>query len=440
LLNGNPDAGIPAIDDPRIRRQLERVFALWGAYKAEITAYLNSPSAEGLKAIHAQSPQVLKEMHKGVNLMATEADETLRTNQIVSLAAAALVLWIIWVGRIYGNGLLMQGINALHQRLIAVGGGDFSQPLAVPYRDNELADAFGAYNSMLAQVGQMVDEVNSATEAVRARAEQVSGVLDEAHRGVQQQSTEIEAAATAMNEMTISVQEVAHNAAEAAEKVRAADTDALNGRNTVAGVITDINAMAGQLDGTVEVMKHLEVDSHEVGKVLAVINGIAEQTNLLALNAAIEAARAGEQGRGFAVVADEVRTLAQRTQESTKEIRDIIGRLQDRAGEAVVEIETSRDHAQNSVAKSRDADAALDKIVTAVSVISEMNAQIATSAEEQSRVAEEMNQGIANIAMVADNTTVEAQSAVQATEEIRAAMSAMAENAARFTLVRSGPA
>ncbi len=434
LLNGNAEAGVEAVADPGLRQHLARVYGIWGTYKAEINRYLDAPSPERLRVIDEQSSIVLSEMNKGVATMAAVANATVRGSQIFSLVAAGVALLIISIGRIYGEGLLMQGLEALRQRLVAVGQGDFSRPIEVTHRDNELADALTAYNDMLEQVSTVLGRVDATTSSVRGRAEQVNGILADASSRAQQQRSEIESAATGMNEMSISVLEVARNAAEAAEKVRLADSDAEAGRIRVADVIEDINSMAGQLEGTVEVMKHLEIDSQEVGKVLAVINGIAEQTNLLALNAAIEAARAGEMGRGFAVVADEVRTLAQRTQASTKEIRDIIGRLQSRASEALVEIESGRDHAQSSVAKSQDADAALDKIVVAVSAIRNMNAQIATAAEEQSRVAEELNQGIANISLVADQRTIEAEDVVNTTAEIRAAMAELAEQVARFKL------
>ena len=221
-----------------------------------------------------------------------------------------------------------------------------------------------------------------------------------------------------MNEMTATVQEVASHAAHAAEAATSARDEAQGGQRVVSANIDAIQRLADEVMQTAELINRLAEDSNAIGTVLDVIRGIAEQTNLLALNAAIEAARAGEQGRGFAVVADEVRTLAQRTQESTSEIQDMIERLQAGARNAVEAMEKGRAGAESSVRQAVTAGESLQAINQAVAAISDMNLQIATAAEEQSAVAEEINRNITTINMVADETAVGAEQTAEASQEL----------------------
>ncbi|MEW7975166.1 MAG: methyl-accepting chemotaxis protein [Candidatus Thiodiazotropha endolucinida] len=432
LLNGDQNAGIQAVDNPVVRGQLNKVEGLWKTYRESIDAYLENPSAEGLKAISIQSPVVLKEMHKGVNMMTAAANDAVQKQQIITLIMAGGIVLLVWFGRIFGTAILMKDIEQLKERLTAVAKGDFSNPLKVTYTDNEIGETFTAYNTMLSHVGEIVNSVEDTSKHVQLGTEKVAQTLQSTNEGVRLQHSELEQASTAMGQMASTVQEVARNATKAADAAQNADKEAGSGRMIVAETITSIENMANQLEETSDVMKKLEQDSQEVGQVLEVITGIAEQTNLLALNAAIEAARAGEQGRGFAVVADEVRTLAKRTQQSTEEIRQIIERLQGGTSDAVNAMTSSREIAQNSVDQSSGAGQALDKIVDSVSSINDMNVQIATAAQQQSSVAEEINRSIANIATVADSTTQAASEAVDCTSSIQQSMCQLNELITRF--------
>ncbi|MGD8558909.1 MAG: methyl-accepting chemotaxis protein, partial [Gammaproteobacteria bacterium] len=276
------------------------------------------------------------------------------------------------------------------------GNGDLTVHLPIQNND-EISMLRQAVNEFIEQLRSMITTVTSEVETlsreaadVRHHGEILSGTAD----SLQLQSTQ---AATAMNEMVANVQEVARNTTVAAGAANDADGHAKDGKNVVMQTTDSINQLAEQVEFTAEAIQALAKDSSSIGQVLDVIKGVAEQTNLLALNAAIEAARAGEQGRGFAVVADEVRTLASRTQHSTLEIQEMIERLQTGAQNAVSAMERGQELASEGVRQVSQADDALGVISKSVSSIDDMNAQIATASEEQAAVAEEINRNIDSI-------------------------------------------
>jgi methyl-accepting chemotaxis protein len=246
--------------------------------------------------------------------------------------------------------------------------------------------------------------VTDSTTQLSTAAEQMAIVTDQANQTVVNQKSETDQVATAMNEMTATVAEVARSAASAAESANAAQEQTDNGQRIVGETVTVIQQLAEGVERAADVILQVESDSDQIGTVLDVIKGIAEQTNLLALNAAIEAARAGEQGRGFAVVADEVRTLASRTQESTQEIQSMIERLQQSSKQAVEAMDQGRSQAETGVEYVNKAGESLHEITQAVSAINDMNRQIASAAEEQNSVAEEVNRNILNINQLSDQT------------------------------------
>ena len=438
LLNGDKAMKLRAASEADVRAQLEKVQQVWAGYRQSLLDYLSHPDAAGVGTMQERSLQVLKEADVAVQLMEKHADDAIQHEKHLALMMTGVILVLVTFGRMFGMTVLMQQIARLRENLRLVGQGDFSHALPIERADNEIGEMFADYNEMVAQMGRLVGGVTQATARVSTTVDQVAEQLEQTTSGVNRQHMEIDQIATAMNEMAATVQEVARNTARTADAAAQAREEAENGRHVVSETIDSIDSLASQVEQAASVMTELEADSREVGQVLEVINGIAEQTNLLALNAAIEAARAGEQGRGFAVVADEVRTLAQRTQKSTEEIRAIIERLQSQSRKAAQMMELSRTQAQSSVEHTGSAGSALDRIVRSVGEITDMSNQIATAAEEQSHVAEEMDRSITSIAGVAEETTRSAGETMHATEEIHDQMDLLRELVAQFRTNVSG--
>lgn len=246
----------------------------------------------------------------------------------------------------------------------------------------------------------------------------MEGISSQSSQAVEAQRTQIEQVATAMNEMSATSQEVARSAALAATNAEQANNETLTGRRMVEASVDGIEKLAQEIENSVRVINNLADDSASISRVLDVIKGVAEQTNLLALNAAIEAARAGEQGRGFAVVADEVRTLAQRTQQSTQEIEQMIARLQEGVGAAVKVMGSSHGMTGEAVDSTLKVQAALDNILRAVTQIVDQSQQIAAAAEEQTAVSHDIDKNIVEINQSGERTAEGARSTEQASNRM----------------------
>jgi methyl-accepting chemotaxis protein len=312
---------------------------------------------------------------------------------------------------------LSRGVNDLSGTMSSLAEGDLTVHAEYQGQD-ELGQIAASLNQMSERFLLTIQELASAASQVATTAEETLAVSNETNRNIQYQHQEVELVATAMNEMNATVHDVANNAVSASEMAGDANTQASNGKRVVETTMEAIESLAGEVSETSEAIRSLAKDSENIGSVLDVIRSIAEQTNLLALNAAIEAARAGEQGRGFAVVADEVRNLAQRTQQSTEEIQGMIERLQKGTVIAVSAMEKSQNKAQASVDQAVAAGHSLDAIKEAVDGITDMNTQIASAAEEQSAVAEEINKNISNISHIAEQSSAGAEQTASASKQL----------------------
>ncbi len=334
---------------------------------------------------------------------------------VVTLLIIATVLTLLFAW-LLTNSITRPIASALHAAE-DIAEGDLTRTITVDGTD-EAGRLLAAMLKMQSKLRDTLQRISGSATQLASAAEELNTVTDESARGLSQQNDEIEQAATAVNQMTSAVEEVARNAVSTSEASKNATTSASDGRDLVQETVSAIERMSTDVQSTSALIGNLADESRDIGKVLDVIRGLADQTNLLALNAAIEAARAGEAGRGFAVVADEVRALAHRTQQSTSEIERMIGSIQGGTEQAVNSMRSSTERAESTLNIAKGAGLALDTINSAVVEINERNLVIASAAEEQAQVAREVDRNLVNIRDLSTQSATGANQTSAASNEL----------------------
>ena len=336
--------------------------------------------------------------------------------QAVALVAVFLLIFYLYAGFYASTRTTLQHLGQMMDKVAA---GDMTVNFVARSQD-ELGELGEVFNGTVAKIHDLIEQVGRTVAEVERQAGQVETVSAQSNQAVAGQRSQIELVATAMNQMSATAQEVARSAAAAVSSAHSVNDETLSGRGLVESQQGSIARLASEIDQSVQVINQLATDSQAISRVLDVIKSIAEQTNLLALNAAIEAARAGEQGRGFAVVADEVRTLAKRTQQSTEEIEAMITRLHGGVGAAVKAMGTSHEMASGTVGQSEQVQQALENILGAVGMIVDQNQQIAAAVEQQTAVAHDIDQNIVEINRAGERTAEGAHQTEDASRELSA--------------------
>jgi methyl-accepting chemotaxis protein len=367
--------------------------------------------SKGTGAIKANF-RLLDQLIPELALLLEQREERLTAKMItLSLVVSVFTLLALYLFAGFYNSF-NTAILSIQETSAKLAKGDLTSRLQLDNKD-EFADVADSFNRMASQFSDVVRELERSIEQLASGAEELSMTSIQTNQGVKRQQEEVEQVATAMTEMAATVQEVARSASSTAMATKSAHQQTSNGRAIVSSSVSAITALSEEIGVATEVVRQLEADGESIGSVLDVIKSIAEQTNLLALNAAIEAARAGEQGRGFAVVADEVRTLASRTQDSTTEIESMIERLQQGTRKAVGVMNESKERTQTTIQETQKESEFLENISNAVTEIDDMCAQIASASEEQSVVADSISRSIEHINGV---TMDAAQGSQQVTE------------------------
>ncbi|MCC4262065.1 methyl-accepting chemotaxis protein [Pseudomonas aestusnigri] len=418
--------------------EFARAFAVWKATSLENVRLARSGNTDKARDISygqgyeqfTRARDMINSMTERVNEQAeaeaaeAEADVAASHARVtVVLAIGAVVCFLMIV---FFPGLITNPLRELLQRIrdIADGEGDLTRRVVV-HSNDELGQLSKAFNAFLEQLQGLIRDVAESTLQVASAAEQMSAIAEGQEKLVNEQYMAVDQVSTAATEMSAAIHEVADNAHSTADAAREADRQGHSASDVVSATMNDLRRLAADVEEAAGVINNLEQDTDKIGGVLSVIEGIAEQTNLLALNAAIEAARAGEQGRGFAVVADEVRALAARTQDSTRDIQQMIQKLQSGTGQAVAVMQRGAQLAAQSVEKAGTTESSLNETSASVMRINDMAAQIAAACEEQSQTTEDIARNISGIRDLSNQSA-------QSSQESRDASNVLARLAANL--------
>ncbi|WP_313659312.1 methyl-accepting chemotaxis protein [Pseudomonas coleopterorum] len=417
------NASTADIRDPKLQAladDLKAAFAEYGTAIVGQRAATRARSADQYFVVNISAGKGMTKLQEiQVNLVGAldaraaeinqDASDRLATAKRLSVALACITLALAVICWMFISGRVLRPLREAGEHFKRIANGDLTQEVVSPGR-NEIGDLFVELQRMQASQRNTLILISGSATQLASAAEELNAVTEESNRGLQQQDMQLEQAATAVNQMTSAVEEVARNAVSTSQAATASNTLSEKSRQQVRENIAGTQLMTTEIQGSAERIQHLAGEVRNIGKVLDVIRAVSEQTNLLALNAAIEAARAGEAGRGFAVVADEVRTLAYRTQESTREIEQMIGSVQTTAEQAVDSMRDSTLRAQGTLEITQASGAVLEDIFAAIGQINERNLVIASAAEEQAQVAREVD---SNLVAIRDLSAQSAAGALQ---------------------------
>jgi methyl-accepting chemotaxis protein len=383
----------------------------------ELRTLINTRIKDGTDLMGEQLNKLVAYNNEAAKTAGVTAEENYNTAVygiiLVSVLASLMTVLLAWLL----TRSIVTPLNRAVQAAETIAGGNLTKVIEIDGKD-EPARLLGALAAMQTNLRQTIEQIAGSATQLGAAAEELSTVTEEASRGLQQQNNEIEQAATAVNEMTAAVKEVARNAVSTSEASSQSTQAAREGRDRVVETVNAIQTMTHDVQNTSVMIEGLAAQGRDIGKVLDVIRAIAEQTNLLALNAAIEAARAGEAGRGFAVVADEVRALAHRTAQSTQEIEKMVAGIQNGTGQAVSSMQQSNQRTQSTLEMARAAGVALEQITQSIHLINERNLVIASASEEQAQVSREVDRNLVNIRDLATQSATGANQTSVATHEL----------------------
>ncbi|MEQ4284891.1 methyl-accepting chemotaxis protein [Pseudomonas syringae] len=378
--------------------------------------------------------QIMIDSNKRQIKEGAEAADRLQSTSVFMLTAGIVIAFVVAIMLgILITRMITGPLRSAIEVAQRIASGDLTQSVSST-RGDEAGHLLNAIGTMQGNLKRTIQEISSASDQLASAAEELGAVTEESTRGLTRQNDEIQQAATAVNEMTAAVEEVARNAVSTSEESKTLATDAANGRGQVNDTVKGIGTMVSEITESTGSVTTLAGHVRDISKVLEVIRSIAEQTNLLALNAAIEAARAGEQGRGFAVVADEVRALAHRTQASTVEIEGMIGTVQSGADGAVAAMSKSLATATNTQELAQRAGSALEKITSGVGMINERNMVIASASEEQAQVAREVDRNLVNIQELSAQSAAGANQTSASSQELSRLATSFNTMVAQFKL------
>ncbi len=417
------NASTTDLQDPQLMalaEDLKQAFAEYGAAvvgqraatrarSADEYFHVNIAAGNGMTKLQEIRVKLVGALDARIQAINTQAAARLQATQTLAIALILLTLALAVACWTFISSAVLRPLRVAAEHFKRIAGGDLTREVVAPGR-NEIGELFVELQRMQASQRETLIQIADSAAQLASAAEELNAVTEESNRGLQQQDMQLEQAATAVNQMTSAVEEVARNAVSTSQAATASNTLSEKSRQQVRANIDGTQSMTTEIQGSAEQIQHLADEVRNIGKVLDVIRAVSEQTNLLALNAAIEAARAGEAGRGFAVVADEVRTLAYRTQESTREIEQMISSVQSTAEQAVDSMRSSTARARGTLEITQASGAVLEDIFATIGQINERNLVIASAAEEQAQVAREVD---SNLVAIRDLSAQSAAGALQ---------------------------